>query len=348
MKIYMINKGELQVIGKPIFSTGDSYLIDDEKIIYIWLGKVCSVDEKTVAAAKARELDEGRGGAAKIITLDEDQETKEFLKLVGGMRVVEKNIAKTMLVDVKTGDWSGAGEHVKALYRVSSEEFEDINTMKFVQVPFKKESLDSEDCFIADLGDAIYVWQGKTCSVKERVKSGQWARNFDADRAGSQNEEIFEEGDDAKFIDALEGKITASSVDEHVQLSAESSLETKAPEPEPAKAPEPEPAKAPEPEPAKAPEPEPEPAKKEEPPAEATTQATGPVKKPAGEAQYGVSSDILEIEKPSGRRKCPKCSEERKNMIHEYTDRDVIIMDYPRVFGKRYQCGSCGIWWREK
>ena len=68
-----------------------------------------------------------------------------------------------------------------------------------------------------------------------------------------------------------------------------------------------------------------------------------------GNKQYKVEEgDILEVEKPTGRRKCVKCGEERKYMIHEYTDKNVIIMDYPRVFGKKYQCGSCGIWWREK
>jgi hypothetical protein len=35
-------------------------------------------------------------------------------------------------------------------------------------------------------------------------------------------------------------------------------------------------------------------------------------------------------------------------MIHEDTDRTVIIMDYPKVYGKKYKCGKCGTIWREK
>ncbi len=223
----MIRKGELEEINKPIFSTGDVYLLDADKTIYVWLGTKCSVDEKTTGAAQARTLDQQRGGAAKIITVDQNQETAEFLKLVatlGPMKIVNKNIAKTLLIDVSTGDFAGFEDWKNILYRISSEEFEDINTMKMIQVPFSKDSLDSEDCFIADLGNKVYIWQGKACSVKEKVKSGQSARAIDSDRAGDQNEKIFEEGDDTEFMEALE-KGEDYKESDAVQLRAESELE---------------------------------------------------------------------------------------------------------------------------
>ena len=56
---------------------------------------------------------------------------------------------------------------------------------------------------------------------------------------------------------------------------------------------------------------------------------------------------ILSIEKTEGRRRCPSCSEEKKNMIHESTDKNRIISDYPRVDGKKYRCGRCGQEWKE-
>ncbi|MFW9902150.1 MAG: hypothetical protein ACFFDY_12870 [Candidatus Thorarchaeota archaeon] len=61
------------------------------------------------------------------------------------------------------------------------------------------------------------------------------------------------------------------------------------------------------------------------------------------------SNGLLTIERDeSTRRKCPKCGEENKNMIHESTDKTNIINDYPRVYGKKYRCGRCGQEWREK
>ena len=59
-------------------------------------------------------------------------------------------------------------------------------------------------------------------------------------------------------------------------------------------------------------------------------------------------SDMLTIEKSEGRRKCPSCGEVNKFMIHESTDKGNIIMDYPRVYGKKFKCGKCGTEWREK
>ncbi|TXT67097.1 MAG: hypothetical protein BAJALOKI1v1_180002 [Promethearchaeota archaeon] len=57
---------------------------------------------------------------------------------------------------------------------------------------------------------------------------------------------------------------------------------------------------------------------------------------------------LLTVEKFEGRRICPKCGEENPQMIHESTDKTNIIMDYPRIYSKKYKCGRCGTEWREK
>ncbi len=57
---------------------------------------------------------------------------------------------------------------------------------------------------------------------------------------------------------------------------------------------------------------------------------------------------IIIIPKTEGRRKCPNCEETNPNMIHESIDKTVIISHFPRIFGKRYKCGACGVIWREE
>ena len=338
MILYLVNKGSLEKISKPVFSMGDVYVVDDDKTIYVWIGSKASVDEKTAGAAQARTLDQQRGGAAKIITVDENQEPSAFLKLInpmGAMKVVEKNIAKTLLKDVSTGDWAGFEEWKNILYRVSSEEFEGINTMKMIQVPFTKDTLASEDCFVADLGNKVYIWQGRTCNVKEKVKAGQWARNIDYERAGSQNEQIFEEGDDSEFLAALERGVDYKESDA-VQLRAESVLE---PETETDKA-------------VSEIQPELKSEVREVSPAEIKADIAKIKASSASSAGPGIpgskDDSILTIEKPEGRRRCPKCGIEDKFMIHETVDKSNIILDYPRVYGKKYKCGQCGVEWREK
>jgi hypothetical protein len=360
MKIFRINKGNLVETAKPIFSTGDVYLIDDGQTIYIWIGSKCSVDEKTSGAAQARTLDQQRGGAAKIITVDQGQESASFLKLVapgGAMKIVERNIAKTLLKDVTTGDFAGFDEWKNVLYRVSSEEFEDINAIKMIQVPFSKDSLDSEDCFVADLGNKVYVWQGNACNVKEKVKSGQFARGIDADRAGDQNEKIFEEGDDAEFKAALDKGVDYKESDAF-QLKAESVLEGVDADDKVAAAIQPEhkaeikqvgePKVEEKPEPKVEEKPEP----KEEPKLAASVEGAPEIKSVASSAAApgipGRDDGLLTIEKTEGRRKCPRCANENKMLIHESIDKGNIILDYPRMYGKKYKCGQCGVEWREK
>ncbi|MEJ2250644.1 MAG: hypothetical protein P8Y97_13455 [Candidatus Lokiarchaeota archaeon] len=249
------------------------------------------------------------------------------------MKIVERNVAKTMLKDVTTGDYAGFSEHKNVLYRVSSEEFEDINAMKMIQVPYSQNSLDSEDCYVLDLGTKVFVWQGNACNVKEKVKAGQWARKIDMERAGSQNEQIFEEGDDAEFFKMLE-KGPDYKESDATQLRAESELE---PETEADKEVE-----------------KIEPETKAEIKEETITPTKAPEvrKSKASAAAPGIpgqtDESILTVEKAEGRRVCPKCGEDQKNMIHESVDKSNIIMDYPRVYGKKYLCGNCGVEWREK
>ncbi|MFX1391183.1 MAG: hypothetical protein ACFE9Z_14045 [Promethearchaeota archaeon] len=335
MKLFLIDQGNLVEIKKNIFSSGDVYLVDDENTIYVWIGNKCSVDEKTAGAAQARTLDQQRGGAAKIITVDQGQEPKEFLKAIsplGAMKIVEKNYAKTLLKDVTTGDWAGFHEWKNVLYRVSSEEFEDINAMKMIQVPFKNESLDSEDCFIADLGNKVYIWQGNACTTKERVKSGQWARVIDAERAGLQQETIFEEGDDAEFRAAIDRGVDYKESDA-VQLKAESILEGEDEDDKVAAAIQPE-FKS------EVRDISPEEVKSDISEVKASGAAPG--------IPGRTDSAILTVEKLEGRRRCPECGTDDPHMIHESVDKSNIILDYPRVYGKKYTCGECGVIWREK
>ncbi|MHA1913228.1 MAG: hypothetical protein ACW986_18785 [Promethearchaeota archaeon] len=335
MKLFLIDKGELKEISKTVFSSGDVYILDAEKTIYVWIGNKCSVDEKTAGAAQARTLDQQRGGAAKIITVDQGFETKDFLSLIapmGVMKIVEKNYAKTLLKDVTTGDWAGFHEWKNILYRVSSEEFEDINAMKMIQVPFSKNSLESEDCFVADLGNKVYIWQGNSCTVKERVKAGQWARSIDADRAGLQQETIYEEGDDNEFLNAID-KGEDYKESDAIQLKAESVLEG---EDEDDKV-------------AKEIQPEFKSEVKEVTPEDVKAEISEVKSSGAAPGIPGrTDTSILTVEKIEGRRKCPECDTEDPHMIHESVDKSNIILDYPRVYGKKYTCGQCGCLWREK
>jgi hypothetical protein len=53
---------------------------------------------------------------------------------------------------------------------------------------------------------------------------------------------------------------------------------------------------------------------------------------------------VVPVKNSVGRRKCPSCGDE--SSIHEVVDKSIILMAYPRIYGKKKYCGSCGHEWK--
>ncbi|MHA1606161.1 MAG: hypothetical protein ACTSWP_01225 [Candidatus Freyarchaeota archaeon] len=194
VKIFMVEEGELTPVDKPVFSRGDTYVVDAGDKIWIWIGSKSTVDEKFAGALLSDLIDKERRGRPDVETVEEGKETKEFLAAVKGMRIVDKDLAKSILKKV------GVEKHEPVMYRISGEEYEALEDIKFVQVPLSKEELNSEDVFLIDTWDKIYIWQGKKASIRERVAGGRIARAFDAERAGVQKEIFVEEGEEPEEL----------------------------------------------------------------------------------------------------------------------------------------------------
>jgi predicted RNA-binding Zn-ribbon protein involved in translation (DUF1610 family) len=54
--------------------------------------------------------------------------------------------------------------------------------------------------------------------------------------------------------------------------------------------------------------------------------------------------NILLMKNTVGRKKCPNCGNDGR--IHEVDDKSVILMDYPKIYGKKNCCSQCGFEWR--
>ncbi|MFX1476834.1 MAG: hypothetical protein ACFFCI_01765 [Promethearchaeota archaeon] len=63
-----------------------------------------------------------------------------------------------------------------------------------------------------------------------------------------------------------------------------------------------------------------------------------------GTNSYLDHSSVTIMKDTIERRKCPKCGDE--GAVHEVTDKSIVLMDYPRIYGKKKYCGKCSFEWR--
>lgn len=155
---------------------GDSYVVlysytargQEHHIVYYWLGRKSTQDERGVAALKAIEVDDALNGVAKQVRVVHGKEPNHFLAIFGGRLVIF------------AGGKAGWGSHQQDegpgdTYLLHVRGTAAFNT-KAEQVPCRAESLNSNDVFVLfskKLG--IFVWAGKGCTGDEREMAKQIA-----------------------------------------------------------------------------------------------------------------------------------------------------------------------------
>lgn len=159
-----------QVDLKPdSLNSGDVFILDAGRNIYQWNGKTASNVEKTKALEVTKQLrDQERGGNASIAIIEEGKDDdKDFWVKFGCPKPAK----------IKSGDQGGDDEkHSRdalaavTLYRVSDSSGK-LSTAEITEKPLKKEHLDTNDAFILDTGNGIFVWVGKNANQEERLHS---------------------------------------------------------------------------------------------------------------------------------------------------------------------------------
>jgi hypothetical protein len=171
--------------GKYEFLNGDAYVIDNsdvspglKKKVFIWLGSQAFADDRAVAAWAAKQLDL-KDAEIDIDTEVEGNESNEFKGLLE--------------FDVVTGDTPGFLKHVEvnkeeityALYRVRDVDLSDGSSSDDIvieNVPLRKGSFISDDVFVVDAYNDLYVWVGASSQIGEKVAGNRVARKLDVDR----------------------------------------------------------------------------------------------------------------------------------------------------------------------
>ncbi|PKS12516.1 hypothetical protein jhhlp_000723 [Lomentospora prolificans] len=164
------------------FHTGDSYIVlhtvkaseqsdDPEKLfhdIFFWLGSETTQDEAGTAAYKTVELDEFLRGVAVQHREVEAEPSEDFLRLFPRLTILSGGVS-TGFRHVEEEE----KEDVMTLLRVFKASSGGVSSTVVHDVRPTWQSLDDTDVFILDLGDKIWVWQGRKCSPMEKAKAAQ-------------------------------------------------------------------------------------------------------------------------------------------------------------------------------
>ena len=191
---YHVQKGRLVRMPNPgAFGRGDCYLVDTGPKIYLWIGPKSTVDEKFLTAAAAVMSDADREGKGDIDRIEGGNEPADFKALFDDFRLTDEDTEGILKkVHLET--------HEYKLWRVHREGDETF----FAEVPMNKKSLKTDDVFILDTWDDIFVWRGKGATAREKFDGTILARRYDAERVGVQEIELIEEGNEPKeFLKAF-------------------------------------------------------------------------------------------------------------------------------------------------
>ncbi|XP_062521639.1 gelsolin-like protein 2 [Corticium candelabrum] len=176
------------------FFSGDSYIIlntyktppSDELLhdVHFWIGSKSTQDEYGTAAYKTVELD--------TFLDDKPVQHREVMNN-------ESDLFKTYfkMITLMEGGADSGFRHVKPTeYTPHLLHFQGHKkNVKATDVPLFRESLNSGDVFILDLGLDIYQWNGSSCNKDERFKALQYLQQLKSDRGGKPKVETLNEAD---------------------------------------------------------------------------------------------------------------------------------------------------------
>jgi len=147
---------------------GDAFILDLGLHVIQFIGPKAGIAEKSKATQLARALDDERGSKVKIDIIsesDNDGAATEFWNFLGGKATIKDT----------DGDDAAASTATKKMFRVHSETGKD---PEFKEVKFAKSSLTSDDVYVVDEINTIFIWVGKGSNNEEKKLGFHYAQNY--------------------------------------------------------------------------------------------------------------------------------------------------------------------------
>ena len=144
-------------------SVDDAYVLDAGLELYVYTGKEANRLEKAKALEFVSKTREARGGRPNVTFIDEEPENAAFWEALGGFTTVTRS-------GVSDENYESTVKKSTTVLRVSGS---DDNNLQVANVTpssgvLTKDMLKTEDVFIIDVGNEVFVWVGKAASESER------------------------------------------------------------------------------------------------------------------------------------------------------------------------------------
>lgn len=192
------------------FFAGDSYIVKytstthgyhgkEMVLLYFWLGKDSTSDEKGAAALHTAKMDDALSGRATQVRVLQGKEPAHLVGLFHGKFIVHAGGKASGFKNRADGD--SYDEDGLALYHVKGHG--SAASTRAVQVPEVAASLNSGDCFVELTPAAAYLWTGAGASEAEVATAEAVATVL---KQGRKLEVVAEGSEPEAFWSALGGK----------------------------------------------------------------------------------------------------------------------------------------------
>jgi gelsolin len=156
-------------------NSGDIFILDKGLDLYQMNGKKSSAGERMKAGQLARAIDDERKGQVRVHVAEQGDGDADFWPTFWATLGGEGPISDESGSDAEA---TAEASKTKKLFRLS----ENNGKFDFTEVasggPFKKSQLDSNDVFILDQGQEVFVWVGLKANAAERKSGIQFAQNY--------------------------------------------------------------------------------------------------------------------------------------------------------------------------
>ncbi|KAL7465989.1 hypothetical protein ACHAXS_006285 [Conticribra weissflogii] len=137
---------------------GDAFLLDCGNKIYTWFGSSVSPFEKSKSASVAHNLRQNRLKHCECI-LDVGNDDEAFWALLGGKGEIKPADDEKLVASSKAIS--------KKMFSLSDES----GSVQVKEVSLSKSNLDTNDVYLVDIGNNVYIWVGKGSSKVEQQQA---------------------------------------------------------------------------------------------------------------------------------------------------------------------------------